>query len=63
VVEDFCKREKIDCFYAHDAFKDIVEKFTARRLFYDYDFHPNEEGNVVLGNWVARQLSGVFQRD
>jgi lysophospholipase L1-like esterase len=61
IVAAFCRRENISCVAAHDALRAVVAHSSAGpRLFYDYDFHPNEAGNAALGAWLAKQLAGVI---
>ena len=33
-----------------------------QRLYYDYDFHLNAQGNRLLGEWLAVQLQSYLFR-
>jgi hypothetical protein len=61
VVGKFCELNAISCSYAADALRSsVAHNSSDRRLFYRYDFHPNQAGNEVLGNWVAEVIRQGF---
>jgi lysophospholipase L1-like esterase len=60
VVEAFCREAKLHCAFAHDALAArVAQSPAATRLYYRYDFHPNETGNAALGEWLAEQIAAL----
>ena len=61
VVEDFCRRERINCVAAHDPLARAERDSDGQRLFYEYDFHPNKRGNRIIGEWAAPLVAAILK--
>lgn len=63
VVEAFCRDAKLRCAFAQEALAThVAQSSSATRLYYRYDFHPNDTGHAVIGEWLAGQLAPLTVR-
>jgi len=53
--KNFCKINNIICHFSSTFLKNkIIDNINDQRLYYRYDFHFNEYGNIIFSQWLKK---------
>ena len=60
IVRAFCRDNTLSCLFPTSELQNLAN-IGHKKLFFEYDFHLNVEGNKALGVWLGNHLTEILE--